>query len=659
MASPLKFKLEKISATEALITLPSGEKYRFTVFKGGQNITGAKDWTAVAKQVATLFVNSAGKPFEHGEIELAGSFEDIEQEGAQPLEKDVSIVSGKVEYVEGAGENAELKVKELKKEGTVALKNIASLGDEFKKIQPVSPRPLRPSEINPPAEEFEEVIDVKQDERVKICEGRKKAVAKEQRDSGAEKPSAIYALAGQLGSMKKMGQSEFTGKTPAQIVPILRNGISKEMQNSTNHWSKAANFATVFESLNSIKEEPILINHLNDKNIKLTLGQLRNLLNYENANKLSAEEKKKLINLYAAYIQGGGEILDQTFFKAFVTTYGKKTKDYFQIVMIEGTGGDSVEKVYSYPSQESIDPQRCAFIYHDKTSKQYLSYNRGANAAATQEGAKIGLDTTSQLLSIASKTTRQKKAAAPARSELAEIPVKTVDAAGRCLDMAIAYQIMKKRYPNLPSEQLMEGTHLNEMRGIAVDLRRQAALKINVPQKDNNEAFFNSLKQAISEIPAFKQGASQEEINKVKSLYAQNEKDVKFNEIAAALKKDFSTMTADEKALLRNFYAQYIQQQNGADNIMDNYLDSPFLAVLQEINCFREFPQGINCAVRFRTGGIQQYGPPKEFNTDNWVFVNFPRIGDKQLHYDAIVDPNTIKAIVDTENHKLLFDTFF
>ena len=105
-----------------------------------------------------------------------------------------------------------------------------------------------------------------------------------------------------------------------------------------------------------------------------------NILLSKNVNDVNAQEKEKLINLYAKYVKNGGQNLDDTFFDVFTSSYP------LSVVVIEGIGGTTDARALSYPTGNQIDTRRTLFIYRNTKNQQYQSYNRDGSPPPRHAG---------------------------------------------------------------------------------------------------------------------------------------------------------------------------------------------------------------------------------------------------------------------------------
>src|SRR5262249_11869746 len=79
----------------------------------------------------------------------------------------------------------------------------------------------------PPASVPKDKYETK-DERIEICNGRQHNQVE---ISGVKYPDAYHALARQLMRIPKLGRTDWTGKSDAQIVNELKNEIRQHMLN--------------------------------------------------------------------------------------------------------------------------------------------------------------------------------------------------------------------------------------------------------------------------------------------------------------------------------------------------------------------------------------------------------------------------------------------
>lgn len=231
------------------------------------------------------------------------------------------------------------------------------------------------------------------------------------------------------------------------------------------------------------------------------------------------------------------------------------------------------------------------------------------------------------------------------------IPIKTIDAHGRCLDMSIAYQIMRKKYPNYSHEDIMGHEHYGELEAVADMLRVRAAKLIRNKAIANDEDFFHQLHFSISAIPAFaaptdKQYSDAEKFQSIQQVKQQLQVDAdnKFNALQAALNRAKNQESAHiapaDKKLLQEFYANYIVERvpNGYANQGKyfNYLDSAFLHVLT--NDTQNLLNGMSIKCAIIANGVLHDKKEKsgsgltELNVNDWIFLNY----SGNNHYDAV-----------------------
>jgi hypothetical protein len=618
-ARPIKFELRRTSPTEAVVKLPSGEEYTFKVYKqtgtgtteAWTDITGAKDWKDIAQHVSDLFYTSIeSKPFETAEIVLTGDFADIEAETS--TEKNVQLVTAKVTHREGA----ETRVTNYGKLETLPAalqpkikEKLDAIGKDFKNIKPLS------SDPRAPAEEFEMI-----DERMQICKGRRKGAVKME-STGEYLTTVDYALAVQAKEITRSDQSI------SNIVKHSRSLTSKYINSHLEMFMNDLHFADIFTTLKVIENKDKKTLEEASTHIKLSEYDRREFLGEDRIT--DPRDKAKLVNLYAAYIAKGGKILGNTYLNAFIgcaQTKGQK----IQIVVIEGNGILD-QRATSYPSSaEIIDPVRCAFLYFNTENKQYLPYEREANTDVTAtEGAKVNLNETTKRLS-----------SKPIRKPKSSTTLKTIDrgGGGKCLGLSLAHQLGVE-----DPEQFDEY------------LRTQAAEKIKEDSMSDDREFMNALLFSLQSIDPSERDIVDHIITNLHSTPEETH--------AATTAYGDGTATAEQKKLLRNFYAAYITYKSADTGPMKQNLDSAFLHVLPQIPVRRTESDRIGitqykCAVFSGEPFVAKYPKDKALG-DDFMFVYHD---DHSLHYKSVdkrdrntkdrIDQEKVKDIAAMKNEK-------
>lgn len=243
------------------------------------------------------------------------------------------------------------------------------------------------------------------------------------------------------------------------------------------------------------------------------------------------------------------------------------------------------------------------------------------------------------------------------------------DKKGRCLDMALAYQILRKRHPDITDPQ----EYQQEMTQIADALRESAAHQLEHNRSTFDPHFYETLKQAIKSIPeypyvfALNNASPNVQLNKnakkrILSLYGEyndrNDPKRACFLVKQALHREKKLSETDKSALC-DFYRRYITQKdrNGAMNS----LDGPFFLLLNQCETIPEFRNGINCFIRFEEDGTicSCSNSITELNTENWLFVNYKgKNGSPKDHYEAIVDKDSRHAIVEQMKHSRLVELY-
>jgi hypothetical protein len=657
------------------VTKPTGEVYDYscTVFKGGVDVTGSRNWGEITSGITKLFIAAAGKPIEAGQIRLAGDFTDIA--AVDLKEKNVQILSAEVTYHDDDAH--EWKSKTYTSASAVALKNLDNLGEEFKsqpavttsappsatQAEPVAathPTPQATTSSPPQAVPVEEYEDVVNDDRLEACKNRRKETIRVRVSESSPvsfKTSAIYALADQLSKMENQGRTEFHNKAHDQIVNELRNTISGDLKNKVGTWKPHSNF--FFQAVKAIETDPKLVQIMRKVDLNETT---LNVILSKNPDQLTENEKEKLIKLYAEYIRNGGEILDDLFFRVFVSSYqAGNNPPKFQVVIIEGNGSIT-DRALSYPSKGTsaiIDARRCGFVYRNTTNSQYESYDR---VSPFNLNTPTGDNNKYLHITPTATTTRRLKtpAAAPTTPSAAALETVRINASGRCLDMAVAYEILRIKYPHSSREELE--ARGEEITTIANELRVEAAKVINEGPVDDN--FFFQIWASILSIPAFvpetDPGVSSQQRSYstecVRRQLAAGDADTEIANIKAILLKQLDTIADDEKNILRKFYANYIIQEStpAPSNPREkyfNYLDSAFLHALTKIR-LPGIDKEIKCAI-IRDNKIheriEKADARTELNSSNWIFLNYVR-GN---HYEA-VDTKNVETLRKVESMILI-----
>lgn len=656
----IKLQLRKYSANEAIVTLNNGEEYIFSVFEfestdqNWKNITNDNDWEKIAKSVGDFFLKSLdSNDFENATIVLSGDLEITSPQEILGSDK-IKVASAEVSYKESP-EATEIKTKTLQKTEEIAFNKLQELAEDFKKIKPTQSTPVSSSTSTTPTqeEEYEEVPE--EDLRIKICESRLAETVKSG-NPPTIKHSAYYALADQLHHIPKCGKSKYSGKPVDKIVKTLKKDIpsfmTKEAKN--DKWINE-NIKNIYTSIKDAQawNDDILNTVLESKNERGTIGSILS----KDLNALSIKEKKTLVDIYIECVSNVDfKYLGATFFNSFVVLHANSShKDHFQVCVI-AEDEHKIKTATSYPAGNVI-PNQCAFLYFNSPDNQYKTYKR----EATKDVCSFN-DNRKTLNPPTNVRIKKARTSSTQTSQTLNIPIQTIDSNGRCLDMSIAYQILKKRYPQVTDHNtLMDPKYQVELKNIANQLRIQAALQIDDDGKNKDCNFFHTLKTSIQDIPAFSKDRKyndirQSNIIKIKELFNSANKDNDFENIKAIIEKDFTITSPKERKQLRSFYAKYILQKATGSQEMDNYLDSAFLYVLQSIKTIPECPQGIHCAVLGVNNTILPFS--HEELTGDCIFISRtdPNIA---LHYDAVDTFNsstkaTLEQLIDDSNQQFL-----
>ena len=234
------------------------------------------------------------------------------------------------------------------------------------------------------------------------------------------------------------------------------------------------------------------------------------------------------------------------------------------------------------------------------------------------------------------------------------VPIKSIDATGRCLDKSLAYQILKKQNSIEPMQI--------ELTNLANELRTKAADKIeNDNELDQDPVFLSSLRSSILNIPAFSNesryatpdGQALKEGSKtIVTTHLLNNNPSEFDTIKTILSiNDVRTYTPGQKRKLRKLYSDYITHGS-----KDNYLDSAFLYVLPKIKDISSFPNGLKCAL-FNGNNLHQYPEHIELTPGDWLYVVYNGVN----HYDAVdmsVEGRTVVSQIIAQEKKKLLDEF-
>jgi hypothetical protein len=214
-------------------------------------------------------------------------------------------------------------------------------------------------------------------------------------------------------------------------------------------------------------------------------------------------------------------------------------------------------------------------------------------------------------------------------SARADIPKKTLTDDGRCLDLALAYQVRKKEGVLDPKNE--------DLQALAKEIRNKAATHIMDQKQDLEEekSFFHHLRTSINEIPD--------------PILRDLLSDTQFEAMENILKKeDYADVSHEEMQTMRNVYIGYIlhEEELGKPN---QYLGQAFLSVLGE--------QDINCAILQGSKIIGCFGKKAELNLKDWVFV----IYDGVKHYDAVDMDNEeakieVQRLINEEKQEILKD---
>lgn len=581
-----------------VITLSNGEKYRVRVLRGADDVTELADWRSLAKEVSDAYIRSSSNKFKTATLELTGDFNETLADPTKP--RQVSVHSAVFTSEEGTSAAFD-HTAPLFAEAPVqqALVEIAST---FGKIKPVSspasdpiipPVPATPaakdsSSPAAPVRKEPEMVDP----RFEICKNRKVVTL--------SPPTADTALAHQLKNMLPRGTVDYSKKEIPAIAQGIRQEVAAHIKRNETKWIEGEKFKSIFEALNQAQTQdndalgkaiktsnPFYATIVGDSYIPNDIAALLG----KEISTLTTGDKTKLLKVYRHYVRTEGKILNAAFFTAFVEKH-QELKDQFQVVVIGPTTHHYIPK-----GDTAIDALRCAFIKYDATTKTYHSYQRGLDKADPHI---VDLNTFNAIgLGPLPLHIDRRQPIEPA------IQIETINDSGRCLDMAIAYQLL----PNEKRTKKQTEMLADQLRsGVSDYLKQHDAL-------DDDEQLFTYLCSAIRYIPGFSE--------KIDSTL---------------LTKDFSKTTPEERKALRLYYADYITQDNNK-----TYLDLAFLYILpsvkikldpssaDEINVRCAVIQGNRIYVRF------PHNTPFEFAET--IFINYNGVN----HFDAAAPSSTRK----------------
>ncbi len=679
-------KLEKVPPP--IIQASNGERYRVTVRRGNEDVTGMVDWTTLATEVSNAYINNAGtereKKFRSATIELTGDFKDAALDAAASdpsKQRKVSVLSASFVDEGGTRNNLDqLDTVTAREPVQTALDTIAR---DFGTIKPVnSPsnvdgaaassadgaqNPAAPSandakskvakakaEANVVAPQSNELIDP----RVEICANRKEIEECDETSKGGAKKVEIKgadeALAHQLITMPQTGKTKYSKKKILELAKEIRKEVVEHINKNQKKYLTDNAISSIIEALKEAeaKDSKCFNNAIGQyyrlplySSIKEQLGRETqtnlNAISYllqKEASSLTRSEKIKLVKIYQHYLNNDGKVLNKAFFDAFVEKH-KNDEEYFQIVIIDSNGNATL-----YPSDDkSIDTQRCLFIKYDSANNRYLSYDRTTDS--TVGTLKIAdLNEKNIIGTVPTPRQIERKKFVPAKIETI-----TVDATGRCLDKSIAFQIAKK-------DGKANNTNDPAVEELADKLRTEVSTKISTDASlDDDELFFQYLRSAVQAIPAFsteeqyktasgieQKRLSADSIVKDDKAKTKSSSSTLITEIGAILQNgEFSKTKKEDRTKLREFYASYIVHQDN-NNKMTNYLDLPFLYVLPKTTPLSNYSTGglvnggnsIKCAVLQGENLHLRFPQNEEFKKDETTFVVYNGIN----HYDALAD---------------------
>ncbi len=668
-------KLEKVPPP--IIQASNGERYRVTVRRGNEDVTGMVDWTTLATEVSNAYiknaVNEKEKKFRSATFELAGDFKDAPQDAGAPdagKPRKVSVLSATFFDEGGAGKKLD-QLDTVTAQGPVqtALDTIAR---DFGTIKPVN-SPANEVGADPKNSAAPSANDAKSkvakakadanvvapqnnelvDPRVEVCANRKDIKKCDESSKGGDKNAKIKgadeALAHQLIIMPQTGNIDYSKKKISELAKEIRKEVSEHIKTNPKKY-----IANIIESLKEAetKDKDCFIKAIGEYHKWPVYSYIKERLGYEhqiNLNEisyllqneestLSESDKTKLIKIYQNYLNNGGKVLNKAFFDAFVEKH-QKDKDHYQIVVVNSNGTAT-----HYPSDEkSIDTQRCIFIKFDSVNDRYLSYDRSIKS--TNDTLKIAnLDEQQLISTVPAQKQIERKKFVPAKIETI-----TVDATGRCLDKSIAFQIAKK-------DGKANNTGDPAVEELADKLRTEVSAKMSTDALlDDDELFFQYLRSAIEAIPAF---STEEQYKTVSGMEQKrhsaasiieddkaktgSSSSTLITEISSILQnREFSKTRKEDRAKLREFYASYIVHKD-QNTKMTNYLDLPFLYVLPKITPLWNYSNGgqvnggnpIKCAVLQGENLRLRFPHNEEFDVDKTTVVVYNGID----HYDAAVD---------------------
>jgi hypothetical protein len=204
----------------------------------------------------------------------------------------------------------------------------------------------------------------------------------------------------------------------------------------------------------------------------------------------------------------------------------------------------------------------------------------------------------------------------------------TVPGNGSGLDMSIAYQL----FPAPPNANALFA-EANKLRGLVADV-----LTIHA-ELDNDIVLLKLLVASIEAIPAFssrngKRGAlgsliTEEEFQNIKRIIA----------IYYHQETDFNRMRAEERELLRLFYANYIDEVY-PDGNKKNYLDIAFLYLLPKVHPTYKVAVVDDHAI------TSCYPEDENVDLDHWMFIHLKDPDSTKAHYSPVDRVNS-RAFLD------------
>ncbi|MBS0604251.1 MAG: hypothetical protein JSS60_04345 [Verrucomicrobia bacterium] len=611
-------EVRRVDRNQAIVTV-NGVDYKFTIFRtragAEQDVTSEHDWEAIAKQATEIALNLTGKrAVDKASVVLTGIPEDPTT--IVPTARPVQLLEAEVEFKEDrTGHTARTRFEGDRIPRDAQLKvrqNLDQIGQEYASI-----RPLSSSRVT--SHEPGEVVI--QDPKVDICKDRPKAIVQGPSLDGSgpvvDQPGLDYALADQLSKMPNSGRALLNGISVQQNATALRHDYALHVvAPGKGYDTDPVKFNEILASLRKASTDDTakletsrgaigLPDQISTPDLATLLGPAKSFDN------LSSTEKQKLIKLYAKYVDNGGKVLGDSFLRAFQEVYSTGDRPpNFQIVVIKEDGTSK-----HYPEgDDTIALKRCAFIYLGNDGR-YQSYSRASRATAP-----ILKDLNSDE-TISSRTTTVRRTPPPF---VPSVPLRPVSGNGSCVELSVAYQILKTPSVDPTNEQLV-------IQGEA--LRGAVAAQLRQPTHDADLAFVGSLVHSVGEIPAFKQ--NNRELLKLDNGSGALLRPIldqgPFDEIRRILQKhaDSPPLIPDEIRTLREYYTTYITEQH-ADGKMKNYLDQAFLYLLPKVNS--EYKVAVISGNRITA----TFPEEAELNFNDWKFIHLDTRDSANPHYDPV-----------------------